>query len=569
MKMKTATNASTETVQKKKSTQTKMTRGVEYTALLQSVTKAFEAATEDKRPLFMTAGSNLNDVYLAHLPTMVRQEHDCHACRDFINKYGRLVTIAEDGSLYSVMWSGGDGYGVPLIYEGAFASMRAVVEKSRIIAPFVDKATAWGRPATGAWHHLSVVPDSKYVSTSRLKTPGQLIAEFKEDYKTMIAALQDVKPHVLDDAVHLFEADALAWGDKFVAPAKWLRKLFDRPKGRKGENLLWLAIATAPAGYKHPRSSVLWPLLEGIKTGHSPAVLKRKFGAMVNPTVYQRPQAPPSAGNVKQAEEVFKKLGLERALERRFARLSDFNEITWSPKNAHAEAKEAEGGVFGSVKTRQHVEARKPLEAPTQTMTWDKFQRTVLPNATKMQVYVPYSGKFIATTTAVHADAPPIMKWDGLVSVDVETGSIKPTYGATKHPVAVVSELERNPVAWYVYPGGSSAHRWGLTTGWADVTAVVPLPTMKHMPFLGTGYVLLIKGAVDRQVSGNALFPECLKNELHGVRATIEAYSRAAKMQGSEYAAACGWDVRKEDAAAHVRAMVDGRWCDVQIDRWD
>ena len=40
------------------------------------------------------------------------------------------------------------------------------------------------------------------------------------------------------------------------------------------------------------------------------------FAAKVNPLSYQRPQAAPSSANVKQAEELFAKLGLAPALER-------------------------------------------------------------------------------------------------------------------------------------------------------------------------------------------------------------------------------------------------------------
>src|SRR5204862_264880 len=96
----------------------------------------------------------------------------------------------------------------------------------------------------------------------------------------------------------------------------------------------------------------------------------------------------------------------------------------------------------------------RPVDLPMVTMTWVKFRATVLPTAEAIDLYVPSRrGSFIALTTAADGDAPPILKWD------------RPG--------------ERNPVAWYVYPGGSPATSWGLTgEAWTPLTALVPLPTL-------------------------------------------------------------------------------------------
>ncbi len=155
-------------------------------------------------------------------------------------------------------------------------------------------------------------------------------------------------------------------------------------------------------------------------------------------------------------------------------------------------------------------------------------------------------------TTAEHEDEPPVLKWD--------------------------RDDERNPVAWYVYPGGSVASQWGLRSGaWVKVVAITAFPNQwgSHpMPFLGEGAVLVLEGAEDsRDNSGNALFPECLKDELHGARSTIEAYSRNARIGGRQTGEqlASGYDIRKGRGAADctLRVLVGGAWTSYHIDRWD
>ena len=93
----------------------------------------------------------------------------------------------------------------------------------------------------------------------------------------------------------------------------------------------------------------------------------------------------------------------------------------------------------------------------------------------------------------------------------------------------------------------------------------------KPRPFLGEGVIFVLAGCVDsRETGGNALFPECLRGDLHSVRSTIEAYSRSAKIGGRAEASACGYDLRKSpDSRAAVRVLNNGRWTAYKIDRWD
>lgn len=512
----------------------------DYSALLASARTSFAAVVADGARLFRTDASDLNALYLDSLPGE-RQVHNCSCCRRFIEAYGGLVAITETGETVPAMWN---PEGVPSFYRSAFATLFDRVKRARVTSIFYTKQPTWGTPQTGLWSHLSVVPPSTLVYRERALTSGQAMAAMKENFRTVATALGDFKVPMLDEALRILQAGALARSEKFVGPVKWLRSLHDRPKGRLGENVLWRSIAAAPEGYCHPRASVIGSLLEDIAAGLPFDTIKSRFDAKLGPLVYQRPQAAPSAGNIKAAEELVAKLGIAPSLERRFARIDELRSV-WTP----AAAKEATpaDGVFGHLKAKGSDDIR-PLDLPAVTVTWDKFSRTVLTNAERVEILVPAHGRFIALTTAANVDAPPILKWD--------------------------REDERNPVAWYVYPGGSSASQWRLTAGqWAKVTAIAPLPNMwgsRPMPFISEGVVLVIDGAGDtRTSSGNALFPECLREELHGARATIEAYSRSAELAGRTEASACGYDIRKQSADCVLRAFSAGAWNSYRIDRWD
>lgn len=517
----------------------------DYSALLTSVRKSFDAAVRGGAVLFTTDAAGLNDLYLDNLPAE-RQVHTCHCCRRFIGTYGNLVRVGDKGELIPVMWN---PEGVPDFYRPAFAALNARVKKARIDGLFLTKETVWGNPVTGDWSHLSVIPGSALVYRERALTAFQAMAASKENFRTVATALSEFTKPMLDEAMRLFTSDVLARSEKFVGPVKWLRDLHDRPKGRAGENLLWQAIATAPEGYCHPKASVIGPLLADIEAGKPFAAIKRNFDAMLAPLAYQRPQATPTVGNIRAAEALVEKLGIAPALERRFARLDEVQEVLWEYEPRRPVKTE---GVFGHLKPKTDNGVR-PVNLPSLTVTWEKFLRTVLPGTEAIELHVPTQGRFIAMTTATNADAPPILKWD--------------------------RDDERNPVAWYVYPDMSPAHQWGLSSGWSKVLAVVPFPNQwgtRPMPFVGEGAILVLAGAEDsRQNAGNALFPECLKDDLHGARSTIESYSRSAVIggRGTGQQLASGYDIRKSNNGHSVdctlRVLAGGSWTSYHVDRWD
>jgi hypothetical protein len=520
---------------------TRPTHEHDYSALLLGVRHSFAAIAGSGAKLFQTNAENLNALYLDSLSSE-RQVHNCSCCRRFIETYGSLVMVADDGTTIPVMWNPD---GVPEFYRTAFAAMYARVKKARVTSIFLTKQTTWGNPVTGDWSHISVQPPASMVYRERALTAGQAMAAAKENFRTVATALTEFKSAMLDEALRLLQAATLARSEKFIGPVKWLRTLHDRPKGKLGENILWLAIATAPEGYCHPKASVIGPLLDDIVAGLPFAEIKARFDAKMYPLAYQRPQAAPAAGNIRAAEELVAKLGIAPSLERRFARLDDIR-ATWLPP-ARREAMKA-GGVFGHIKPKDDAGTVRPVNMPSITMTWDKFMRVILPDAQQLEIHVPYRGRFIAMTTAAHADAPPILKWD--------------------------REDERNPVAWYCYNNGSEASQWRLTAGtWAKVNAITPFPNLwgtRPMPFLSDGVILIIDGAADiRTGQGNALFPECLRVDIHGARAVIEAYSRSAPMAGQDQASACGYDIRKGAADCLLRTLAGASWTTYRIDRWD
>ncbi len=497
------------------------------------------AANAAKGPLFTTDAAELSAVYLASFVPDRRQYHDCRACKRFIDRYGSLVVIDEDGRTAPAIWHEDDA---PPEELAAWKACAAKVRKAKVTGVYLSADPMWGEACSNGWQHLVVAnPRPLY---SAVLTAGQKMAEKREEHRMAIAALAEFPQSAVDQALTLLRNDQLYRSEKVLGAAEWLRERhLERKAKRNAGNLLWRAVATAPAGFCHVRGGMIGTLLEDIVAGLPFDDVSKRFAAKMHPLQYQRPQALPTVGNVAAAEKVIAQLSAAGSLSRRFAGLDDVTDTLW---RAPAPAVEnAARGVFGHVKTKDAPAAVQPLSSPPVVLTWAKFVRTVLPTASKIEATVPQAGNFHMLTTATVPASAPVLQWDRLDA--------------------------RNPVAWYVWNGGSSASSVGLAAGQRAVAAVIALPCHWHnnaAPNTAKRPLLLLQGAADdtNPFAGLALFPEFLISDLHSVRATIEQFSRQGKLGPSTSPAAVGLPVV---GATVTVTGVDGLISQYKIDRLD
>lgn len=518
----------------------------EYDAFLSRLQDRFLVNCDNgAQPLFTTDADQLWDLYLNSFADPVeRQYHNCHACRHFIQRFGGLVTVDGDGSIAPAFWSVGDA---PAAYAPAITAMIRAVLRARVTGVFRSSDRTWGTPETGPWRHLAITPPASMIFRSAVQSAGQAMAEKREDFGTVNRALAEWRLEHIETALTLLRSDALYRSEKVLGQAEWLRQLHVARQGAFGlrrHNLMWRAVATAPAGFCHPRSSMIGTLLDDIANGKDFDAVSRAFAAKIHPLAYQRPQAAPTAGAIAAAEKLIQQMNAAGSLARRFARLDEVVAL-WRP--APAKADQPATGVFGHLKPKGAQAQR--MEVPAQVMTWDKFRRTVLDSAERIELRAPGRGSYSALVTAVNADAPPILQWD--------------------------REDARNPVSWYVWNGGSTASQFGLEAHrFTEVEAITLQPSMWNggQAYHGTGVLFVLAGARETRMAGAALFPEIMKAEFHGIRSVIEAYSESATIEGIAEPHAAGILLQQGKAQQWdclLRVWSGGRSVDYRLDRWD
>jgi len=523
-----------------------------YEQFLASVRNAFEKnMQEDKSPLFTTDATDLFDLFLENLPADARQHYTCRACRKFVDTYGGLVRIDENGTKTPAMWA--TATAVPDFFAGAVKAIRKAVKDAKITGMFVTSECVLGTPKTGSWNHLSVVMPDRFLNKSRIKTDEQLMAEKAEDHRILIDALSKYTTETVRAAVGILSTDVLYRSEKVLGIAEWFLNLKNAVEGKErksSKNIIWYAVVTAPVGFCHISSSMIGTLLDDIENGLDMEAIKRRFADKMNPLAYQRPKAAPSRGNVEQAERIVEKLGIANSLKRRFARVDEIEKI-WEPSPVR-DSRPATTGIFSGVKTKEQSKkgSSPTLIGKVDGITFEKFKREVLPSAKTIEFAVPIGrDNYCAVLTAEDPDAPPIVRWD--------------------------TEENRNPFSWYVYSGGSMPETWNLHPGrFVPVTAVTMQPNMwgGNHDYEGKAVIFVLKDCKDMNYrnSGCALFPEILKSELHEVRATIEAYSKQSTCYGYDEASACGIRIQANSKSrARFRVTTDYGVTEYIIDRFD
>ncbi len=374
--------------------------------------------------------------------------------------------------------------------------------------------------------------------------------------------------------MRVLESDGLSRSEKALGIARWFLRLHNdrvrysfqgkdcKTPRHQLDNLVWLAVATAPPGFCHVKNEMTGTLFEDVLAGLPFDAIKRRWDTKMHPLQYQRPTKEVSEGVIKQANELVAKLAAEGSLARCHARLGDIqqilgsggaaslyqveergqlrNRVAWFPdpiKDNTAEVEQS-GKPFDRL-LKGKAATVKPVELPPRKIGWERFRDEVLPTARRLELLVP-GGRagFFGLVTAVDPQAPPILQWDGLTTrVEYETD-----------PPQIVDEpLPRNPVSWYFYHGGSYASGWNLNQGvWANVTAVTTLPPhwqrpdkFKHMPQMA---LFVLEGCHDQSTvqTVRGFFPESLRSEFHGIRAAMEAYARTMTLGGREESTANG-----------------------------
>lgn len=363
--------------------------------------------------LYLVDTGDLFETYLAAFPEGTnpifreRTEHDCSCCKHFVRRLGGVVAII-DGEVATV-WD----VSVDAPYDVVAAAMRDVVRQAPILHPFRTKERQFGNAFTNQlgddgkvirWSHFVGRVQDKHHSTR----PDEVIGRQMTAHQVLRRGLEELKLSAMDEVIDLIDANAIYRGEEHrgaLAAFRDLKRRYDEASDRF--MFVWLNLGDRAALF---RNTVIGTLIVDLSEGMDIERAVRAFEAKVAPANYKRPTALITPKMIDNAMAKLADLGLESAVDRRFARLADVsvNNVLFVDNSVQGQMRD---GLAGKL-----MEAVKPGKVEikdARPISVEDFFATIVPQASTISLLVEnrHQGNFVSLTAPVEPSPGRLFKW--------------------------------------------------------------------------------------------------------------------------------------------------------------
>jgi hypothetical protein len=370
-------------------------------------------------------GDALFEAYLAAFPEGTnpifrkRTEHDCSCCKRVIRNTGGIVHVSTSGKV-STVWDKAASKGLSP-YKEVAKVMQGLVRAAPIKDLFIvgKNEGKFGANKTRAveedgsittWNHLCTgeIPQSK-----RHRAPDTERGTYRTTVQVYERGLKELSVGAVETVLELIDSNSIYRGTEHrTAVVQFLsaKNTYDGLTPQKQQAFVWTS-ARGPAC--RFRNTVIGTLVTDIAKGVALADAVRMFESKVAPQNYKRTTALITPGMVRQAMTTIEELGLESALERRFARIDDIsvNDVLWVDSSTKPLMKGGIGDVLMQVATTPTVSDKDEERAEVISMA--DFMQTVVPAATGMEVLFKseHMGNLMSLTAPVHPEPKQLFNW--------------------------------------------------------------------------------------------------------------------------------------------------------------
>lgn len=454
--------------------------------------------TMNRPPLFVVdiEPDKLWEKYLASFPPGTnevyreRAEHDCSCCRGFIKKAGGLVAL-KDNELVSIWDMKVDGF-----YQVVADEMSKFVKKAKIKDLFLhyekSVGTLYNRESVDGeiltWNHFHVdLPEACTVRRGSEIAPA--IGEYRESRNVLKRGLTELTEESMQIVLELISQDSLYRGNEFKQPIERflkLKKQFDKLPKKKQDNYCWVT-ATNPVA--RLRNTAIGQLLINLSEGMDLDLAVKKYEAIVAPANYKRPKSLITPRMIKDAQKKIEELGLEEALHRRHATVSDvnINDILFTDRSVKKQK-----GVFDELIDKAPVQPKKLSKI--EEVSIEDFIENIVPKAEKIELLVEnkHNNNFMSILAPQNGFEKQLFKWPNLFSWSYNNNMADSMKERVKRMGGNVDGVIRFSLQWNedgqdqndldahcVEPGGNRIHypnkgRRHRSSGMLDVDIVNP-----------------------------------------------------------------------------------------------
>lgn len=400
---------------------------LDFRVIKNAVAKQFDRMT--KHELFRTDVTKdaMWTTYLGAFPAgtdpvyKTRTEHDCQCCKQFIRAVGDVVAII-DGKIESI-WD----IDIPTEpgYQTVANAMAALVKSKPIVDKFYhyDKSAGTDKShfdtgvGVGTFLHFFVNIPAKFVM--RESDIATELGKLRSTKDVFTRALETISQESIDTVLDLIAQNSLYRGteDKFsVTDFEKHRKAYMKLKPGVDRVLyVWDQVKTLPGSVSGIRNSSVGKLLVDLSEGRELEAAVGAYETMKAGPNYKRPTALVSKAMIEKARKTITELGLNSALERRYATLADItiNNVLYADRTSR---KQMDGDVFDDLAStvKQSTKALDKVEE----VSIEKFLSDILPRAESIEIMMgnEHQNNLVSLIAPVDATSNNLFKWNNKFS---------------------------------------------------------------------------------------------------------------------------------------------------------
>lgn len=350
-------------------------------------------------------------------------EHECSTCRHFIRRAGAAVSVDDRGSVRTIWDEAAERAPYPYnvvatqlcdtVRAADISDLYRVGLKERSFGAATTRSLEVGGEAH-TWNHFytDAIPQALSV-----ESPDQVRGDYRTTVQVFTRGLTELAPAALDTVLSLIEASNLYRGAEHkhaVVEFMKAQRGWQSKNQHQRASFAWTN-ATGPAA--RFRNTVIGTLVQDLTDGVDVERAVASFEQKVAPTNYKRTSAVITPGMVREAMKTIEALGLEPALERRFATIRDIsvNDVLWVDGSVKLAMKDSSlASTLMKVATAANPQSAKKDEERAEDIDLDAFVARVLPEATGVEVLFKgeHLGNLMSLTAPVHPEPHQLFRWN-------------------------------------------------------------------------------------------------------------------------------------------------------------
>ena len=370
--------------------------------------------------------------------------HNCNHCKNFIRRYGNIVSVDENYNLVSMfdVVAGEE-------YQNTANVLSAAIKSSKIAEVFFEtfnelnslpyevcsksnKVFRLGIESNTKiytkeesekfgvvkpneirrFDHIHLSVDKSFVDSSG-DSVESLMGKYRDAKSVFQRAMDTIsfdtlnlvkdlinQGSLLDGTTHLFKIDQ-------IIP---LKREYDGIHNKLRDNWCWVKSFRLPfAKFKNELIGVLCSeLSEGMELNKACQAWNKR----VDPANYMKTKAPITKKQIADAQKFVEENGYTESFNRRFATIDDIKVSEILHSNI-GEGKIKSVSIFDGVKSTSTRHKKNEFDG-VQEVSIDKFMSDILPTCISVEAFFTNSqnGNLVSLTTANDPDSKPIFKWD-------------------------------------------------------------------------------------------------------------------------------------------------------------